>query len=49
VVVPGVTASLAAAALLGAPLGHDHLTISLSDLLAAAKEECPEVVDQLPF
>lgn len=33
VVVPGVTASLAAAALLGAPLGHDHVTISLSDLL----------------
>lgn len=33
VVVPGVTASLAAAALLGAPLGHDHAVISLSDLL----------------
>jgi cobalt-precorrin 5A hydrolase/precorrin-3B C17-methyltransferase len=32
-VVPGVTAALAAAALLGAPLGHDHLVISLSDLL----------------
>jgi cobalt-precorrin 5A hydrolase/precorrin-3B C17-methyltransferase len=31
--VPGVTASLAAAALLGAPLGHDHCAISLSDLL----------------
>lgn len=30
--VPGITASLAAAALLGAPLGHDHATISLSDL-----------------
>jgi cobalt-precorrin 5A hydrolase/precorrin-3B C17-methyltransferase len=30
--VPGVTASLAAAALLGAPLGHDHAVISLSDL-----------------
>ncbi|MGZ4541260.1 MAG: precorrin-3B C(17)-methyltransferase [Blastococcus sp.] len=30
--VPGVTASLAAAALLGAPLGHDHAAISLSDL-----------------
>jgi cobalt-precorrin 5A hydrolase/precorrin-3B C17-methyltransferase len=30
--VPGVTASLAAAALLGAPLGHDHVSISLSDL-----------------
>ena len=32
-VVPGVTASLAAAALLGAPLGHDHVVISLSDRL----------------
>lgn len=30
--VPGVTAALAAAALLGAPLGHDHVSISLSDL-----------------
>lgn len=32
-VVPGLTASLAASAALGAPLGHDHATISLSDLL----------------
>jgi len=32
-VVPGVTAALASAALLGAPLGHDHAVISLSDLL----------------
>jgi len=31
-VVPGVTAALAAAGLLGAPLGHDHASISLSDL-----------------
>lgn len=31
-VVPGVTAELAASAILGAPLGHDHATISLSDL-----------------
>lgn len=31
-VVPGVTAALAASALLGAPLGHDHAAISLSDL-----------------
>jgi cobalt-precorrin 5A hydrolase/precorrin-3B C17-methyltransferase len=30
--VPGVTAGLAAAALLGAPLGHDHAILSLSDL-----------------
>jgi cobalt-precorrin 5A hydrolase/precorrin-3B C17-methyltransferase len=28
-----VTAALAAAALLGAPLGHDHAAVSLSDLL----------------
>ncbi len=32
-VVPGVTAGLAASARLGAPLGHDHVLISLSDLL----------------
>jgi cobalt-precorrin 5A hydrolase/precorrin-3B C17-methyltransferase len=32
-VIPGVTAALAAAALLGAPLGHDHAAVSLSDLL----------------
>jgi cobalt-precorrin 5A hydrolase/precorrin-3B C17-methyltransferase len=32
-VVPGITAGVATAALLGAPLGHDHLVISLSDLL----------------
>jgi cobalt-precorrin 5A hydrolase/precorrin-3B C17-methyltransferase len=30
--VPGVTAALAVSALLGAPLGHDHALISLSDL-----------------
>jgi len=30
--VPGITAALAAAALLGAPLGHDHAYLSLSDL-----------------
>ena len=33
VVVPGVTAAQAAASLLGSPLGHDHASISLSDLL----------------
>lgn len=32
-VVPGVTAALAAAARLGAPLGHDFAVINLSDLL----------------
>ncbi|WGT46172.1 precorrin-3B C(17)-methyltransferase [Tessaracoccus lacteus] len=31
-IVPGVTASLAASAILGAALGHDNATISLSDL-----------------
>ncbi|HEY6798349.1 MAG TPA: precorrin-3B C(17)-methyltransferase [Kineosporiaceae bacterium] len=30
--VPGVTAGLAASAVLGAPLGHDHAYLSLSDL-----------------
>jgi cobalt-precorrin 5A hydrolase / precorrin-3B C17-methyltransferase len=30
--VPGITAALAASTLLGAPLGHDHAYISLSDL-----------------
>ena len=33
VAVPGITAATAAASLLGAPLGHDHCSISLSDLL----------------
>lgn len=33
VVVPGITAAQAAASLLGSPLGHDHCSISLSDLL----------------
>ncbi|MBF0208266.1 MAG: precorrin-3B C(17)-methyltransferase [Oligoflexia bacterium] len=32
-IIPGVTASLAASSLLGAPLGHDNCTISLSNLL----------------
>lgn len=32
-VIPGVTAAVAAAALLGAPLGHDFAAVSLSDLL----------------
>lgn len=32
-VVPGVTAALSGGALLGAPLGHDFVVISLSDLL----------------
>lgn len=32
-IVPGVTAALAGAAVLGAPIGHDFAVISLSDLL----------------
>ena len=32
-VVPGVTAAISGAALLGAPIGHDFAVISLSDLL----------------
>lgn len=32
-VVPGVTAALSGGALLGAPLGHDFVVVSLSDLL----------------
>jgi cobalt-precorrin 5A hydrolase/precorrin-3B C17-methyltransferase len=32
-VIPGVTAALSASAVLGAPLGHDHASVSLSDLL----------------
>jgi cobalt-precorrin 5A hydrolase/precorrin-3B C17-methyltransferase len=42
-VVPGVTAALAAAAVLGAPLGHDHAAISLSDLLTP----WPSIEDRL--
>ena len=34
-IVPGVTAALSGAALLGAPLGHDFCVISLSDLLTS--------------
>ena len=33
VVVPGITAAQAASSLLGSPLGHDHCSVSLSDLL----------------
>lgn len=32
-IIPGVTAALSGAAVLGAPIGHDHCVISLSDLL----------------
>jgi cobalt-precorrin 5A hydrolase/precorrin-3B C17-methyltransferase len=32
IVVPGISAAQAASAILGAPLGHDHTVISLSDL-----------------
>jgi cobalt-precorrin 5A hydrolase/precorrin-3B C17-methyltransferase len=37
-IVPGVTAALSGAALLGAPLGHDHASVSLSDLLTPWEE-----------
>jgi cobalt-precorrin 5A hydrolase / precorrin-3B C17-methyltransferase len=37
-VVAGITAALSAAALLGAPLGHDHASVSLSDLLTPWEE-----------
>jgi len=33
VIIPGVTAALSGAAVLGAPIGHDFCVISLSDLL----------------
>lgn len=40
-VLPGVTAALSGAALLGAPIGHDFCVISLSDLLTPwEKIEC---------
>ena len=32
-IIPGVTAALSGAAVMGAPIGHDFCTISLSDLL----------------
>jgi cobalt-precorrin 5A hydrolase/precorrin-3B C17-methyltransferase len=32
-IVPGITAAQAAASLLGSPLGHDHCSVSLSDLV----------------
>ena len=32
-IIPGVTAALSGAAMLGAPIGHDFCVISLSDLL----------------
>ena len=32
-IIPGITAALSGAALLGAPIGHDFCVISLSDLL----------------
>jgi cobalt-precorrin 5A hydrolase/precorrin-3B C17-methyltransferase len=34
-IVPGITAAQAAASLLGSPLGHDHCSVSLSDLLTS--------------
>ncbi|MEX1163616.1 MAG: cobalamin biosynthesis protein, partial [Nitriliruptor sp.] len=43
VVVPGVTAALAASALLGAPFGHDHAYISLSNLMTPWERIRPRV------
>jgi precorrin-2 C(20)-methyltransferase len=50
-VVPGVTAATAAAARLGAPLGHDFTCISLSDLLTPwpAIEDRLEAAGQADF
>jgi cobalt-precorrin 5A hydrolase/precorrin-3B C17-methyltransferase len=50
-VVPGVTAALAAAAAAGAPLGHDHAAVSLSDLLTpwSAIERRLQAVAQADF
>jgi cobalt-precorrin 5A hydrolase/precorrin-3B C17-methyltransferase len=50
-IVPGVTAALAVAAVLGAPLGHDHAAVSLSDLLTpwAAIERRLEAVARADF
>lgn len=42
-VVAGVTAALTGAAVLGAPLGHDHASVSLSDLLTP----WPDIVRRL--
>ena len=44
-VIPGVTAALSGAALLGAPLGHDFAVISLSDLLTPWEEIEKKLLD----
>lgn len=49
-IVPGITAALSGAAILGAPLGHDFSIISLSDLLIpwekiARRIECAAMSD----
>ncbi|MEI8631050.1 hypothetical protein P4S72_00880 [Vibrio sp. PP-XX7] len=38
--IPGITAANACASLVGAPLGHDSCTISLSDLLTHLGRDC---------
>ena len=50
-VVPGITASSAAASILGAPLMHDYCSISLSDLLTPYKliERRMELAAQADF
>ncbi|MFM2481426.1 precorrin-3B C(17)-methyltransferase [Celerinatantimonas sp. YJH-8] len=42
-VVPGVTAAVSCASLVGAPLGHDHCSISLSDLLTPWPVICQRI------
>ena len=49
-IVPGITAALSGAALLGAPLTHDFAVISLSDLLTPIEKiikriECASMAD----
>ena len=43
-VVPGITAALSGAAVLGAPLGHDFCVISLSDLLTFSALRASELM-----
>lgn len=42
-IVPGITAAVSGAALLGAPIGHDFCVISLSDRLTL----CCEISDRI--
>lgn len=44
-IVPGITAALGGAAVLGAPIGHDFAVISLSDLLTPWEKIAERVTD----